>query len=93
MVLFGYTNRILFIRSVLRRSVARLLRNLATPQLRTSLLRRTISPPLENMTPGVCFMGRVRPLWFIERSSRRWGAVPPRVVFYGARAPPLVYRT
>jgi hypothetical protein len=35
----------------------------------------------------VCFMGRVRPHWSIERSYRRWGAVPPEFPPLGGGTP------
>ena len=70
-------------------------------------------PPLGGGTPSglsneVPAVGGRYPLWFIERSSRRWGAVPPyrtkfpplgggtplsnEVPAVGGRYPPLVYR-
>jgi hypothetical protein len=45
----------------------------------THSLRSFVASPVKSYGGGarVCFMGRVRPLWSIERSYRRWGAVPP----------------
>ena len=44
------------------------------PQLQPSLLRRS---SLTAGMVGSCFVGVEHPYWSIERSYRRWGAVPP----------------
>jgi hypothetical protein len=56
----------------------------------TSFVRSFVLSPVKSygVNAGMCFMGRVRPLWSIERSSRRWGAVPPEFAPLGGGTPP-----